>query len=201
MPWIPNMQDLKLLALCWRSFSECGRERVTAVFVPQGCKHLSNGCLQPIGRLITQDAKLKIIDAPLILILRIGRWPCCCLWCPQKLPIRQLYITATKTLLNYRTYRTTNLWRSLDSHYNVLSIQHLLPSSIIFIMIWTYWLCFWQIVSQPCGKAECSNILALFALKLLIFIYLATRFIAPAIHLFMNRYSQATAYHPPIIYL
>jgi len=68
-------------------------------------------------------------------------------------------------------------------------------------MIWTYWLSIWQIETRPCGNAVCSNILELFTLILLKFIYLAKRYIAPAIHLFINWYSQATAHHSPIIYL
>jgi len=68
-------------------------------------------------------------------------------------------------------------------------------------MIWTYWWSFWQIETWPCGKAERSNILALFALTQLKFICLAKCFIAPARHLFINRYLQATAHHSPIIYL
>jgi len=68
-------------------------------------------------------------------------------------------------------------------------------------MIWTCWLSFWQIETRPCGKAEPSNILALFALTWLKFIYPAKRFIVRAIHLFINRYSQATAHHVPKICL
>jgi len=55
--------------------------------------------------------------------------------------------------------------------------------------------------SWLCGKAECSKILALFALTWLIFRYLANSFIAPTIHLFINRYSQATAQYSPKIHL
>jgi len=89
----------------------------------------------------------------------------------------------------------------VDAHFNVLAIQHLLLSKIVFIMIWTYWLSFFQIDTRPCGNAVRSNILALFTLILLKFIYLAKKYIVPAIHLFINQYSQATAYHSPIIYV
>jgi len=119
----------------------------------------------------------------------------------QQLPIHRLCITTTRSQFNYCSYKITNCWRSVDSYFNVLSIQHPLPSIIVFVTIWTYWLSSWQIVTRPYGKAERSNILALFTLKLLKFIYLAKRFIMPAIHLFMNPYSQATAHHSPRIYL
>jgi len=121
--------------------------------------------------------------------------------CQKKLPICRLCITASKSLFNHHTYKTTHRWHNIDAQFEVLSIQHLLPSIIVFIMIWTYWLSFWQIESQPCGKAERSNIQALIALTGLIFIYLAKRFIAPGQHLFINRYPQASAHHSSIIYL
>ena len=66
-------------------------------------------------------------------------------------------------------------------------------------MFWTYSLTVWQIETRPCGKAEPSNILALFILILLKYKYLAKRIIALAIHLFINRYSQVTAHHSPMI--
>jgi len=49
MPWLPNMHQLKLLTVCWRSFSGCRREHVGVVFASKGCHYLMNGCLQPIG--------------------------------------------------------------------------------------------------------------------------------------------------------
>jgi len=134
-------------------------------------------------------------------MLRMGRWPCCYPFCQYKLPIRMLCITTTKSVVNYHTYKTTNRWCSVDAHFNVLSIQHLLPSIIVFILIWPYWLAFCLIETRPCGKAEQRYYLPLFTLTRLKMIYHAKRFIVPAIHLFMNRYSQATSYHSPIIYL
>jgi hypothetical protein len=49
-------------------------------------------------------------------MLRIGRWPCCYLFCQYTLPICPLRIKTTKSLVTYRTYRTTNRWRSVDAH-------------------------------------------------------------------------------------
>jgi len=57
----------------------------------------------------------------------------------------------------------------------------------------------WQMQSLLCSRVECSNLLALFTLILLKFIYLAKRFIAPAIHLFISQYSKTTDCHLPII--
>jgi len=108
---------------------------------------------------------------------------------------------ATKELLKYGTYMTANRWCSVDAHFTVLSIWHLLSSTVVFIMIWTYWKSFCQIKTWPCDKAECSNIVAMFTHTLLTFVSLAKSFIMPAIHLFLNRYLQASAHHSHIIYL
>jgi len=144
---------------------------------------------------------VQIFNTPMMLILRRGRRHYCCLYCLYLLPIHRWWITGTKSLINYRTYKTTNRWCSIDVHYNVLSFQHLLPSIIIFIMFWTYWQSFWHIETEPSGKAEHSNILALFALTWLKSLLLAKKFFAPAIHLCINWYALATANHSPIIYL
>ena len=117
------------------------------------------------------------------------------------LPIRLLCITMTKSLLNCRTHKTTNHWRSVDDRFIVSSIQHLLLSIIVFILIWLYRLACCLIETGLWGKAEQLNDVALFTLTRLKMMYHAKRFIALAKHLFMNRYSQATSYHSPIIYL
>jgi len=69
------------------------------------------------------------------------------------------------------------------------------------MMIWSYWLSFRQSKTWPCRKAESSNILAVFALILWKLICFDKRKIAPAIHLFINVYSETNAHHSPIIYL
>jgi len=130
MPWLPNMQQLKLLSLCWRSFSGFDREHVTVVFPSQGCKYQLNGCVQPIGTEIIQDAKLTIVDALLILILRMGRWPCWPFFCLSMLPIYWLHIRATKSLCKYRTYKTTNHWLSIEAQSQIGAVT-LLPSLLL----------------------------------------------------------------------
>jgi len=44
----------------------------------------------------------------------------------------QLCITVTISLFNDHTDKTPNSWYSVDTHFNVLSIQHLLPSILCF---------------------------------------------------------------------
>ena len=103
-------------------------------------------------------------------------------------------------MFHYCAYMITNGWHTVDAIFNMLSIQYPLLSMIVFITIWTTWVSFWQIEAWACGKAKHFDILALFALILVKFIYPAKRFIAPAIHLFINWYSPATAHHLPIRY-
>jgi hypothetical protein len=45
---------------------------------------------------------------------------------PIKRPIRLLFITRTKSLVNDRTYITTNLWRSIDAHSKIGAITMML---------------------------------------------------------------------------
>lgn len=106
----PDLLQILLLMLCWCSAAGRIREHVTVVFVLKGCQYLINGCLQPIGTEITKDAKLKIVDTPLMLIFRMEQWPWCCHFWWKKLPTRCLCTTATTLLFNYHTYKTINRW-------------------------------------------------------------------------------------------
>ena len=127
MTWWPNMQQLKLLTLRWPSFSGCGREHVGGVYLTKDNQYRINGCLRRFGTYLIQDAKLKIVDSTLPLILRMGRWLSCCHFCQWQLPVHQLCITATKSLCNYHTYKTTNCWRSVDAQYQN-GVLTMLPS-------------------------------------------------------------------------
>ena len=68
---LPKMQDQKLLMLHWRSFSEWGRKNVTFFFAYKGSLYLIYERLHPIATQITHDARPKIIDSLLTLILRM----------------------------------------------------------------------------------------------------------------------------------
>jgi hypothetical protein len=139
-------------------------------------------------------------ETMLMLMLRLGWWPCCVLFWQLKVPICLLCITTTKSLVNSPTYKTTNHWSAVDAHRDGLSIQIMLLSIILFILIWLYWMSFCMIWTRPCGKAERPNNLALFTLTRLKMMYYAKRYIAPAIHLLMNPYSQATSYYSQMVY-
>ena len=93
--WLPDLQNHKSLMLRWRSLSGYVREHVAVVFPSKGSQCLRDGCLQPIGTEIIHGVKLKIIDVPSTLILRMGQWPCCYLFCLYKMPIHRSWIRAT----------------------------------------------------------------------------------------------------------
>jgi len=131
----------------------------------------------------------------------MGRCPYCYLFSHRNLPMLSLCITMAKSLVNYRIYMAINRWHSIDAHFNVLSIQHLLPSICVFMVFWLYRLSFCMIETRPCGKAERRNHVAVFTLTWLKIMNHAKRFIAPAIHLFMNRYPQHTSYNSPRIHV
>jgi len=59
--------------LWWRSFSQWGWEHVAFSFAYKGDQYLLYECLQPIATQIAQDARPKIIDAQLTLIVGMGQ--------------------------------------------------------------------------------------------------------------------------------
>jgi hypothetical protein len=74
----------------------------------------------------------------------------------------------------------------LSCHHTV-SIQHLLPSIILSILIGLDQLSFCLIETQPCGRAKRCHNRSLLTLTLLKMMYHAKTFIARAMHLFMKR--------------
>jgi len=116
MPWLRNIQQLNLLTLHWRSFSGWGREPLPLVFASTGCQYLINGCLQPIKRWITLDAKLKIVDTPLTLILTMRQGACCCGFSKYRLPSSDKWISATNLRINDPRCEDKNRRPSIDAH-------------------------------------------------------------------------------------
>jgi len=64
-----DWQDQYSLTLCWRSFSVWGRECVALPFAYKASQYLIYEWSQPIATQITHDARLKMVDASLTLIL------------------------------------------------------------------------------------------------------------------------------------
>ena len=111
----PKLQDQKSFMLHWHAFPKWGREVVAMSFAKRGRQYYLYGCPQHIARRITQDARLKIIDAPLTLIFAMGQWLCPTMFCLLRLPKRWLCINVTKSHFNDLTYNTQNCWRSIDA--------------------------------------------------------------------------------------
>jgi len=66
------MQDQKLLTLCWRSFLRGGSHIVTSVSAHTGGRYIDYGLVSMHSALSVPDARPKIIDAPLTLIVGGG---------------------------------------------------------------------------------------------------------------------------------
>ena len=78
---LPKMQEQKSLTLCWRLFSQWGRECVTFSSAYKGSLYLIYERLHPIATQITQGASPKVIDSLLTLIFRMGqRAVLTCFW-------------------------------------------------------------------------------------------------------------------------
>jgi hypothetical protein len=168
--------------------------------VSNNCEYQKHRYLQTIISQIAPAAGLKIMGAQWKLIRRFGQWQCVLFFCLYQLPICHLWIRSTESLVNYDIYKTANGWHFVHARCNVLFIQHLRASIIVWMMIWTCWLSYCQIETRPSGKAESGNILALFRITQLKMICLATRYIVPSQHLFINQYLQATAHYSCIIH-
>jgi len=69
-----------------------------------------------------------IVDAPVMHIPRMGLWLCCSLICLYKLPIRWICITATRSLFNDHTWKTTHRWHSVDTHSQNRAVTVLLSN-------------------------------------------------------------------------
>jgi len=192
------------LVIIWLKGQNIVEAPLTLIFMMGKSRYHTCFCMkwQPIHRiwisttnqhLDNHDAMPKIVDAPLPHMSRMQQWPCRVLLWIWLQPIYRLCLTTTKSLYNYHVYKTNNCWCLVDAHLNPLPSHYLLPSIIVWRIMCTHSLPCCQIGTQPCGKAEPSNILAQVALILPKLMYLAEWFNSPAIHLFMNKYSHATA--------
>jgi len=114
---LATMQDQQSMMLHWCSFSGLGREHVASVFACKGSQYLVYGCLKPIASYITDDARPKIVDAPLRLIFRMGQGAYCVSFCRSRQPIPYVWVAATNRHLSYPRCIAKNHWRSIDTHF------------------------------------------------------------------------------------
>ena len=103
--------------LCWCSFSGWGKEHDPVIYELEGSQYLIYEWLKPFATDVTQNAQPKIVDAPLKLIFRMGQWPCCFLFCQNRLPVCWLWIALTTSPLNYITYNTNTRRCSVDAQF------------------------------------------------------------------------------------
>jgi len=104
---------------CWRSVgTHSQNEAATSLLSLLPIKAANQSVLHKSDQItvICVLTEPPIVDDLLMLSLRMGRWPYCCLFCLPKLPIHRLCIGATNLLCNYRTNKTTNRWCSIDVH-------------------------------------------------------------------------------------
>ena len=66
---LPDLQDQNSFILCWCSFSELGSQCVALCFAYEVSQYRIYEWRQPMTMQITNDARTKIVDALLMLIL------------------------------------------------------------------------------------------------------------------------------------
>ena len=114
---LATMLDQQWVMLHWPSFWGWGRERVASVFAPKGGQYLIYRCLKSIASWITQDARPKIDDAPLMLIFKLGRWVCCFCFCHSRQLVPYLWMAATNRHFGYPRCKAPNHWCLVNGHF------------------------------------------------------------------------------------
>jgi len=110
------MQGQKLLTLHWHSFSRSGREHVTVSLAFKGSQYYRYASQRTSHFLITLLTRLKIIDAPVLLIFRIGQRVCHFLFCIEIRPIPHVLSSASNRHLHYPWCKSKHHWHAIDYH-------------------------------------------------------------------------------------
>jgi len=74
-PRLHKMVCQKSLTLHWRSSPQWASDRIVYSFPKDGSKYIGHGEQQPGHLLITILTELQTIDAPLMLIFKMGQYP------------------------------------------------------------------------------------------------------------------------------
>ena len=114
---LPKMQDQKSLTLRWCSLWKWGSKGIAVCSANTSGQKVVYDWLQPISGVITQDARPKIIDAPLTLIFMNGLGVFRFLFELQRLPILRLWQRTTCRPQDYPKYTNNNCWCSVDAHF------------------------------------------------------------------------------------
>ena len=67
---LSNMLDQSSLTLCWRSFLGGGSDIVAAIVSPKGGENIDYSLILSHNSLVFQNARRRIVDAPLMLIVK-----------------------------------------------------------------------------------------------------------------------------------
>lgn len=143
----------------------------------------------------------SIVRSALMIVIRMELTVYHCHLGLQSLPTLLLCTATTTSLSNQLTYQKKNRWHSVDTEYNILSIQSQSQSIILIIFSQTYSLPTRLIGCDPFGTAEPSDILGHVALFHLKFIHIAKWIILPPICLIIFNFSHATAHYNLVIFL
>jgi len=139
---LPDLQDQKSLTLCWRSFSESGRERIAFSCAYKGSLYVVDECLWPLSMESNRDARPNIVGTPWTLIVMTGLGVCHFLFGLSTQPILSVCIKIANSQINYPTCKTKNCGRSVDAHFQngagtvSLSLLHINSAYSSFINLW-----------------------------------------------------------------
>jgi len=115
--WLSKMQEQKSLTFRWCSFLGAGSYMDITIFAHKRGQHFDYTWKLLHSRLIMQGTRTKIIDAPLMLIVReqlqCGRWH----FSHWRRPIHWVCVTATNSICEDQPYKTRNCWCIVDAHF------------------------------------------------------------------------------------
>jgi len=113
---LPDIQDQKLLTIHWHSFSRSAREHVAFSLAYNGGQY-STDVLQRLNHSsITCLTGLKMVDALLTLIFRMGQPGCHFLFWVEIQPIPHWWLSASNCHLDYPRCKSKNHWHAVDYH-------------------------------------------------------------------------------------
>jgi len=112
------MHSHNWLMFRWRLFSQWGSDRIIYSFAREGYRYIGYGLQRPRYFPIPAVTRLQIIDAPLMLIFRMGQGACCCYIWPNRQPLPRLWMAVTNRHLGYPSCTAKNSWCSVDAHFH-----------------------------------------------------------------------------------
>jgi len=139
IPWLPSMQDKKLLTLHWRSFSSLGNTPVIDYCRWTGCQNIVHEIWPRGDTWIHWDARLTIVDPPWMRIFCMGQGACCDCFDNSRNLVSDLRMFATNCQLEYTSCNIRNHWCSVDNDCEdvagsvSLLISHLKIANISFM--------------------------------------------------------------------